>query len=282
MHKETGKLGDQPQMGQQFGQVGNQGQNLAQQPGSQAAAIVQHPGETVGQQIGHQTAPQAGQQQMGTQMGTQQMGTQIGQQVSTPMGQPMGMQTGQAGRQVQLGAHELMQIHLVLNGYIDSINLFELYRPHIKDQTLMQILDSQLNHMYASYQNMVNYLHNQGGSSAVPYRVPKSVNINYGLRQPAPIEPNVSVNNMDDRDVASGMLGSAKSCTMVCTIAALECADAKIRQMVANSAVSSMNQAFELFQYMNQKGMYQVPTLAPQVSQTLMNIYQTGSRPVFQ
>ena len=210
----------------------------------------------------------------------QQAGWQTGQQTGQQMGWQTGQQTGTSvGRAGKFGAHEIMMTHEVLIDSIDGINQFELYRPHVKDQQLMQILDNQVNHMYNSYQNIVNYLHNQGAGSAVPYRAPKTGNIKYGLRQPSPVEPNVTVNEMDDRDVASGMMGCAKASAMVCTTAALECSDPALRSMVTNGAVSSINQAYELFQYMNEKGMYQVPTLADTTTQTMVNTFSIGSQP---
>ena len=205
--------------------------------------------------------------------GNQPTGQQTGQQI----GQNVGMAAGQ-----QYGAHELIEAHEVLTDHIDGINQVELYKPHVKDQQLGQILDNQLKHMYSSYQNLVNYLHKQGAGSAAPYRAPKAVNVNYGLRQPSPVEPNVNENAMDDRDVASGMLGCAKASAVVCTTAALECADSNLRNIMTNCTVSSINQAYELFQYMNQKGMYQIPTLAAQTNQTMVNTYQTGNWPQMQ
>jgi len=204
--------------------------------------------------------------------------------IENPWGQPLGQAGQQTGQQAfqKLGAHEVMQAHEVLTDIIDGINQFELYRPHVKDQQLMQILDNQVNHMYGSYQNLVNYLHNQGMGSAVPYRIPRTQNVKYGLRQPSPVEPNASINYMDDRDVASGMMGCAKASALVCTAAALECADPNLRNMITNCCVSSINQAYELFQYMNQRGMYQVPTLPDKTTQTMLNTYQAGSPPQFQ
>lgn len=195
-----------------------------------------------------------------------------------------GMQAGmQGGNRQKFGAMEIMQVHEVLSGYIDGINQFELYRPHIKDQQLMSILDKQIRHMAGSYDNMVNYLHNQGMSSAVPYRTRKNFQPKYGLRQPSPEHPNMDANQMDDHDVASGMMGCAKASALMCTGAALECADPTLRSMMVNCAVSSINQAYEVFQFMNQMGMYQIPTLQQNTTNTLMNTYQqAGSIPVHQ
>lgn len=212
------------------------------------------------------------QNQMGNQWG--QTGVQGGLQ--TNMGHMPGQQMT-----TKFGAAELLQAHEVLCQHIDGINQFELYRPHIQDQRFMQILDSQLNHMFSGYQNLVNFLQNQGMGSVVPYRAPKSSTIKYGLRQPSPVEPNASNNEIDDRDIASGMMFYIKASARQCTISALECANPELRNMMTNCAVSAINQAYEIFQYMNQKGMYQVPTLAEQTTQTMINTYQVGSQPQF-
>lgn len=228
--------------------------------------------------------PQAGQPVATQAIGGQPLTGQqaAGHQLASPMGQQM-MGQQMTGQQMtkKFGAHEILMVHQVLNRQINSINMFELFKPYVKDQQLQGILDNQLNHMYSSYQNTVNYLHNQGMSSAVPYRAPKTSNIKYGLRQPSPIEPNASVQQMDDMDVASGMMCCAKASALLCTTAALECADPTLRNMVSDCAVSSINQAYEVFQYMNQKGMYQIPTLADQTTLTMVNTYQVGSIPQF-
>lgn len=230
----------------QYGAGSTGGGNWAQMPGQ----LMQQGGQT-----GGQTAGQTGGQMAGGQM----------------MNNPHAT--------ANLGAHEVLMTHEVLTHHIDSINLFELYRPHVKDQRLMQILDAQVNHMYTSYQNLVNFLHNRGGSSAVPYRVPKASAVKYGLHQPAPEHPNMNMNEMDDRDVASGIMSCAKTSAAMCTAAALECADPQLRSMMTNCTVSAINQAYETFQFLHEKGMYQVPTMAAQTTQTIVNAYQVGSQP---
>lgn len=209
------------------------------------------------------------------QFGMQQQGMQgMQQQGMQQQGmQQQGMQQHGQGT-AQWGAHEAMEVHEVLTDHIDGINQFELYRPHVKDQKLMNILDKQLQHMQSSYQNIVSYVHNKGMHAAEPYRAVKTAGIKYGLNNPAPNQPNSDMNQMDDRDVASGMMGCAKASALVCTTAALECADSSLRQMITNCAVSSVNQAYELFQYMNQNGYYQVPTMMQKTTQTMAGAYQ--------
>ena len=208
------------------------------------------------------------------------MNNQMYQQTQQQAGFPQmmnipGMQANPQGQ--NLGAHEVLMTHEVLTDMIDGINQFQLYQPHITDSQLQNIWSNQIQHMHNSYQNLVNYMHNKGGGQGVPYRTPRQFSPKYGLRNPSPQQPNNSINQMDDRDVASGMLGCAKASACLYTTAALECADPTLRNMVSNCVQSAINQAYELFQYMNQKGMYQVPTLADRTTNTMANTYQPGT-----
>jgi spore coat protein CotF len=64
-------------------------------------------------------------------------------------------------------------------------------------------------------------------------------------------------------------------CGAVCKMnAALECADPQLRRIIMQGANSCAEQAYELFTFMNQRGMYQVPTMQQQTQDNFMNIYQ--------
>lgn len=110
-----------------------------------------------------------------------------------------------------LGAHEVMEVHEVLTDTVDGINQFQLYRPHVKDPQLKSILDKQIQFMSQEYNNMVQGINQRGISKAVPYRGPRNVTPVYGLDNPTSQSPNTSINDMDDRDVASGMLRCHKA-----------------------------------------------------------------------
>jgi len=204
------------------------------------------------------TGQQQGTQQWGQQWGTQQFGG-----------------TQQAMNQ-QFGAHEILMTHQVLSHKIDSINIFELLQPHIKDTQLRTIYDNQLRHMVQGYETLVNYIHQRGAGQAMSYHGSLRQSVKYGLRNPSPSYPNANAQQMDDRDVASIMMGCAKAAASMCTHTALECADFGLRRMMMDCVTSAINQAYELFQYMNQKGYYQVPTLQQNTTNTMVNSYQAG------
>lgn len=179
----------------------------------------------------------------------------------------------------ELGAHEMMQLHEVLTDKIDGINQFQLYRPHVKDTQLRSILDNQINFMAQDYNNMVQTISYQGRGEAIPYRRVKNVTPSYGLKNPSPNAPNISADEMDDRDVASGMLGCHKASATLNTMASLECADPTIRRMLQQGSINCSEQSFEVWNYMNQKGFYQVPTMKQMTTNTMINSFTTAQMP---
>lgn len=198
-------------------------------------------------------------------------------QPTSGFGQSQWQGQGQ-GKAAQFGAHEVMEIHEVLTDTIDGINQFQLYRPHVRDQQLSQILERQLDFMQVEYNNLVSLLNQRGMGYAVPYRSPKNVSPQYGLKQPSPEVPNTSMNEMDDRDVASGMLGCAKASACMRMVASLECADSELRSAIVQGAVNCNEQAYETWSYMNQQGYYQVPTMKETTTNTMLNMYQPSTQ----
>ena len=179
--------------------------------------------------------------------------------------------------QQQLGAHELMEIHEVLCATIDGINQFQLYQPHCQDPQLQNILQNQINFMTNEYNQLVGMLNNKSAGNIGSIRPKSNFSPTYGLRSPSPNQPNTSINQMDDRDVASGMLCCSKASATMRMHAALECADPQIRNTMIQGAKNCADQAYETWQYMNSKGYYQVPTLKDTTAQTFSNMYQPAT-----
>lgn len=174
------------------------------------------------------------------------------------------------------GAHEVMELHEVLTDTIDGINQFQLYRPHVSDSELRSILDHQIQFMTQDYNNMVQAANQRGMGQATPYRTPKSIQPVYGLDNPQPQSPNASINEMDDQDVSSGMLGCHKASAIKRMNGALECADPQLRQMMQQGALNCSEQAYEIWQYMNERRYYQVPTMQEMTTNTMIGTYSTA------
>lgn len=171
------------------------------------------------------------------------------------------------------GAHEVMEVHEILTCAIDGINTMQMFRPHVRDPQLAQMMDHQLQFALNEYNGMVQMLHSQGMGQAVPYRAPKQASPKYGLHQPPTQTPNMSPEELDDRDISSCLLGIHKSSSVQKMHGALECADPNLRRTLQQGAVNCSEQAYEVWQYMNQMGYYQVPTMKEMTTNTVMNSY---------
>jgi spore coat protein CotF len=183
--------------------------------------------------------------------------------------------------QVNIGAHEIMDCHEVLCNTINGINLFQLYQPYCQDQELKNILQNQLSFMTNEYNSLVNALQHKVNINRLP-NVKMNMNMNfspsYGIgSNPVPEAPNASINQMNDRDISSGMLGCHKTGAVQKMHAALECTDSQIREMMIQSAKNCADQAYEIWSYMNNKGYYHVPTFDQTTTQTMINSYQPSS-----
>lgn len=176
-----------------------------------------------------------------------------------------------------LGAHEVMEIHEIMNMAIDGINQFQMLMPLIRDNQLRSICSNQLRFMNDEYNTMIQMLNQQGAKEATPYRSPRSHMPVYGLDQPARQSPNMNPDQIDDRDISSMMLTHHKSGASMKMHAALECADPAIRRFMQQSAVNCAEQAYEVWQFMNQYGYYQVPTMKEMTTNTMLQTYQQGS-----
>ncbi|NLM98058.1 MAG: spore coat protein [Halanaerobiaceae bacterium] len=187
------------------------------------------------------------------------------------------MNEGNRINRADFGAHETLEAHEILTDAVNSINQFELYRPHVRDQQLANIIDNQLEFMIQGYNGLVNYLQRTGKAQNISYKTNKSFAPKYGLRNPSPERPDTDYGQLNDRDIASGMLGCAKSSAIFATLASLECADPELRNMMKNCIINKIDMAYEVFQYMNERGYYQLPTMQDNTTNTLLNCYQPAT-----
>jgi spore coat protein CotF len=175
------------------------------------------------------------------------------------------------------GAHEAMEAHEILGEKICMIDHFSLYATQCQDPVLRHMIDRHLQQAIQSYNELVSYTHNYhtvAPQSAQISHVASPQSIQYGLRNPAPVTPQMNTGRFTDQQIATSMLCAHKNSAKNHMTAALECADPNLRQMMVNSANTCAHLAFEVFQYMNQKGWYQVPTLEPHTAKTMLHRHQ--------
>lgn len=187
-----------------------------------------------------------------------------------------------------LGAHEVMELHEVMNDAIHGLNTLQLFRPHAKDPQLQTMVNNHLHACTMEYNNLVQMAHQLGASEAMPARAQKTLpdmRMNsadmsfqplYGLRNPQTQTPAQSSEQIDDMDVALCLITCHKQTAALKMKATLEMANPTLRQFMQTCANKSADMAYEGFQYANQKGFYQIPTLKDTTMNTYMHSYGTA------
>lgn len=173
----------------------------------------------------------------------------------------------------QLGAHELLEMHEVLQTAGNGINTLKVYQQFVRDNELGQLMIHQLTHMVNEYNKLASNL----GSlteSIRSYGIDSKEIPKYGLDNPKPHKPIEAVPEITDRDITSAMLGVHKNGAKIKLNAALECADPELKVMLVQSSNNCVYQAYDVWSYMNKKGYYQVPTLSDDISHQMINMYE--------
>ncbi|MBY0098580.1 spore coat protein [Mesobacillus maritimus] len=178
------------------------------------------------------------------------------------------------------GAHETMEVHEVLAEKMNMISHFNLYAMQTKNPELKSMIMRHQQEEIQSYDALVKYTHDYTQFTPIPPNTSvsniKPDQIQYGLDNPSMLAPETNA-ALNDYEVATAMLLCHKNAAANGVKAALEIADPNLRQMLTNSAMNCVNQAYEVFLFMNQQGLYQVPTIKDHTAKTYLHSYQPSS-----
>jgi spore coat protein CotF len=181
------------------------------------------------------------------------------------------------------GAHETMEAHEILNEKLNVIQHLSLYAQMAQSQQLWEMIDRHLSTAVRGYDQLVAYTHDyntaqQGQQAAPAFGVMDQVqpnDVQYGLRQPAPVAPALQ-GVLNDQQVLWAMLSCHKNSAKLHMQASLECADPNVRQMLMRDANICNEEAYEVFMVMNRQGQYQVPTMNDHTAKTFLHSYQSS------
>ncbi|MFE5430335.1 spore coat protein [Peribacillus simplex] len=185
------------------------------------------------------------------------------------------MQTGAIPPQMNHGGHEVFDVHEVLSGTIVTLNTYTLLRQHVQDQELLDILDRQYQFIQDEYNITLECF--QTGQD--PSKRTQSYNMNqgndfiYGLTPTQPKKPLQSVSEITDECISAMMLGAVKSTASMKAMSAVEITNPVVRRVLAASVPNCIEMAYEISVYQNKHHYYQVPQLAQQDMQQMMNSY---------
>ncbi|WP_440970638.1 spore coat protein [Peribacillus frigoritolerans] len=185
------------------------------------------------------------------------------------------MQTGAIPPQLNHGGHEVFDVHEVLSGAIGTLNTYTLLRQHVQDQELLDILDRQYQFIQDEYNiSLECFQTGQDPSKRTEsYKMNQGNDFIYGLTPTQPKKPLQSVSEITDECISGLMLAAVKSTASMKAMAALEITNPVVRRVFADSVPNCIEMAYEISIYQNKHHYYQVPQLAQQDMQQMMNSY---------
>ncbi|MFC4767354.1 spore coat protein [Effusibacillus consociatus] len=174
------------------------------------------------------------------------------------------------------GAHETMEVHEILSEKKGMIEHFSMYEQQCQDPNLREMLHRHIQSAIQGYNQLISYTHDYQTAQAkmMPMHAAHNHDIRYGLHNPSPTAPQMGTARMNDQSIAGSVLSAHKNSAKNQMSAALECADPNVRQMLVNGSVMCANEAYEVFNYMNHRGWYQVPTMNDHTAKTMLHHYQ--------
>ncbi len=181
--------------------------------------------------------------------------------------------------QVNQGGHSVFDVHEVLSGIIDTLDQYLLLQQHTKDPELVDIINRQHQFILDQYNIMVESF-KSGQDPSRPtssYKMTQSNEVVYGLNPSQPRKPIQNVSELNEQGISGHMLGLLKQGAGSLTMASLECTNPVLRRILADSIPNFVEMAYEVFLYQNKHQYYQVPQLAPQDMQQLLNGYAPGA-----
>jgi spore coat protein CotF len=185
------------------------------------------------------------------------------------------MHTGSVPQQMNHGGHEIFDVHEVLSGTVATLNQYLLLSQHVKDPELKDILTRQYQFMQDEY-NITLDCFTTGQDPSKPtqsYKMKQDNDFIYGLTPTQPKKPLQSVSEITDECISGLMLWAAKSMAPMKTMAALETTNPVVRRVLADSVPNCIEMAYEISIYQNKNHFYQVPQLAQQDMQQMLNAY---------
>ncbi|MEV5025226.1 spore coat protein [Paenibacillus sp. LPE1-1-1.1] len=173
------------------------------------------------------------------------------------------------------GGHELFDMHEVLSCSIGMLDQFMIFRQYVQDVELLDILDRQYNFALSQY-NLTAECFATGqkpSQETSTYMIKEIIEPLYGLQATQPKKPNQSLADVKDAGISGYMIGLVKSHASLLAMAAVEVTNPVVRRVLASQVQNFVEMAYELFMYQNKRAYYQVPQLAANDMQIMINAF---------
>jgi len=178
---------------------------------------------------------------------------------------------------MQLTAHELYQLNELTMSCVNSITSMAYMLDHVQDEELKTILEKHFPYHVRDYNMKVEFINNQqGASKELPrFKIDGDLN-NYtqSTSTALPVQPRVSVIDMNDREMVTSYLLTLKRAGREYAWATMEISNPEIRGFLETAFLMSSAHAYEVWQYMINKGYYHIEQANSEVISKIGSMYQ--------
>lgn len=161
---------------------------------------------------------------------------------------------------MQLAAHEMHDLHELTMSCVNSITNMGYFLQHVQDPELKALIETHLPYHIRDYDMKVEYLSKaQGAQTKLPTPEINRTLQSYTQSPSAsyvPVTPRTSVQEFNDREMATAYLLTLKRAGREYAWAAMEMSHPDIRAFCQTAFLMSCNHAYDVWQWMVKKGYY--------------------------
>lgn len=185
---------------------------------------------------------------------------------------------------MRLAAHEVCDLHELIMSCVNSITNMAMFINTAQDQELKSMIQRHFPAHVQDYNMKVEYISKAEGASQKLNVPPLERILQDYTKSPSgvfpPITPRVDVQVMNDREIATAYLLTLKRAGREYAWAAMETGNPDVREFLKDAFTMSCNHAFEVWQYMVQKGYYPLEEAPQSILDTISSIYGEVREPV--
>lgn len=184
---------------------------------------------------------------------------------------------------MQLAAHEAQDLHELALSCVNSITNMACFLNQVQDAELKSIIQMHFPLHIQDYNMKAEYLSKAEGTSSklpVPNLQPVLQSFTQSPTSPVPVTPRTSVQQFNDREIATAYLLTLKRSGREYAWAAMEMSNPGIRSFLEDAFRMSSHHAFDVWQWMVKKGYYPLEPASQTTQNTLGGMYQLVQEPV--
>jgi spore coat protein CotF len=174
-----------------------------------------------------------------------------------------------------LSAHEAFELNELLLSCTNSIQCMALYIHQAQDPELREMIQRHYSVHVQDYNMKVEYARQiiSRDQLNVP-SMPTGMDIPGPMNNYPPIQPEVRLDQLDNRSIASSYLLTLKRAGREYAWSAFECSTPQLRLFLEDAFRMCSHQAYEVWLYMARKGWYPISMASPQTLSAMGQIYQ--------